>query len=67
ALDAGADIIMLDNFSVEMMCQAVAQTQGRAQLEVSGNVTSETLRTLAETGVDYISVGALTKHVTALD
>ena len=67
ALDAGADIIMLDNFSVEMMRQAVAQTQGRAQLEVSGNVTSETLRTFAETGVDYISVGALTKHVTALD
>ena len=67
ALDAGADIIMLDNFSVEMMRQAVAQTQGRAQLEVSGNVTSETLRTFAETGVDYISVGALTKHITALD
>ncbi len=67
ALDAGADIIMLDNFSVEMMHQAVAQTQGRAQLEVSGNVTSETLRTFAETGVDYISVGALTKHITALD
>ncbi|MNZ80932.1 Nicotinate-nucleotide pyrophosphorylase [carboxylating] [compost metagenome] len=58
---------MLDNFSVEMMRAAVAQTQGRAQLEVSGNVTSETLRTFAETGVDYISVGALTKHVTALD
>jgi nicotinate-nucleotide pyrophosphorylase (carboxylating) len=67
ALDAGADIIMLDNFSVDMMRAAVTQTQGRAQLEVSGNVTSETLRTFAETGVDYISVGALTKHVTALD
>lgn len=67
ALDAGTDIVMLDNFSVEMMRAAVAQTQGRAQLEVSGNVTSETLRTFAETGVDYISVGALTKHVTALD
>ncbi|VEI16477.1 Nicotinate-nucleotide pyrophosphorylase [carboxylating] [Serratia plymuthica] len=67
ALDAGADIVMLDNFSVEMMRAAVAQNQGRAQLEVSGNVTSETLRTFAETGVDYISVGALTKHVTALD
>ncbi|MBF1994260.1 carboxylating nicotinate-nucleotide diphosphorylase [Serratia symbiotica] len=67
ALDAGADIVMLDNFTVEMMYQAVAQTQGRAQLEVSGNVTSETLRTFAETGVDYISVGALTKHVIALD
>ncbi|MGQ8775079.1 carboxylating nicotinate-nucleotide diphosphorylase [Serratia sp. NA_112.1] len=67
ALDAGADIVMLDNFSIEMMRAAVAQTQGRAQLEVSGNVTSKTLRTFAETGVDYISVGALTKHVTALD
>lgn len=67
ALDAGTDIVMLDNFSVEMMRQAVALTQGRAQLEVSGNITSETLRTVAETGVDYISVGALTKHVTALD
>lgn len=67
ALDAGADIVMLDNFSVDMMRQAVALTQGRAQLEVSGNVTHETLREYAETGVDYISVGALTKHVTALD
>lgn len=67
ALDAGANIVMLDNFTVEMMYQAVAQTQGRAQLEVSGNVTRETLRTFAETGVDYISVGALTKHVIALD
>ncbi|HEI8866874.1 TPA: carboxylating nicotinate-nucleotide diphosphorylase [Serratia odorifera] len=67
ALDAGADIVMLDNFSVDMMRQAVALTQERAQLEVSGNVTSETLREYAETGIDYISVGALTKHVTALD
>ncbi|KAA9002584.1 carboxylating nicotinate-nucleotide diphosphorylase [Affinibrenneria salicis] len=67
ALDAGADIIMLDNFSLEQILQAVAQTQGRAQLEVSGNVTLETLRNYAETGVDYISVGALTKHVQALD
>lgn len=67
ALDAGADIIMLDNFSVPMMQQAVELTQHRAQLEVSGNVTSDTLRQYAETGVDYISVGALTKHVTALD
>lgn len=67
ALDAGADIIMLDNFSVEMMRTAVELTRGRAQLEVSGNVTRETLREYAETGVDFISVGALTKHVRALD
>ena len=67
ALDAGADIVMLDNFSVEMMREAVALAQGRTQLEVSGNVTDRTLREFAETGVDYISVGALTKHVTALD
>ncbi|MBV4365739.1 carboxylating nicotinate-nucleotide diphosphorylase [Erwinia phyllosphaerae] len=67
AIDAGADIIMLDNFSVEQMQEAVCQTDGRALLEVSGNVTDETLRTFAETGVDYISVGALTKHVRALD
>jgi nicotinate-nucleotide pyrophosphorylase (carboxylating) len=58
---------MLDNFSVEMMRDAVALAQGRTQLEVSGNVTDQTLREFAETGVDYISVGALTKHVTALD
>ncbi|MFZ1874894.1 MAG: carboxylating nicotinate-nucleotide diphosphorylase [Chania sp.] len=67
ALDAGADIVMLDNFSVEMMRDAVTLAQGKTQLEVSGNVTAQTLREYAETGVDYISVGALTKHVTALD
>ncbi|MFS2223024.1 carboxylating nicotinate-nucleotide diphosphorylase [Pantoea sp. B65] len=67
ALAAGADIVMLDNFSVDKMREAVALTAGRALLEVSGNVTNETLRTFAETGVDYISVGALTKHVRALD
>ncbi|KEY58134.1 carboxylating nicotinate-nucleotide diphosphorylase [Serratia sp. DD3] len=67
ALDAGADIVMLDNFSIEMMREAVALAQGRIQLEISGNVTEKTLRLFAETGVDYISVGALTKHVTALD
>lgn len=67
ALEAGADIIMLDNFSIEMMREGVALTAGRALLEVSGNVTDITLREFAETGVDYISVGALTKHVQALD
>lgn len=67
ALKAGADIIMLDNFDVEQMRQAVALTAGKARLEVSGNVTKETIREFAETGVDFISVGALTKHVHALD
>lgn len=67
ALKAGADIIMLDNFDVEKMRQAVALTAGKARLEVSGNVTKETIRDFALTGVDYISVGALTKHVRALD
>lgn len=67
ALDAGADIIMLDNFTLSMMRDSVAITRGRALLEVSGNVTEKTLRAYAETGVDYISVGALTKHVRALD
>ncbi len=66
-LDAGADIIMLDNFTVPMMRDAVALTNQRAQLEVSGNVTDKTLREFAETGVDYISVGALTKHIRAMD
>ncbi|WP_019933134.1 carboxylating nicotinate-nucleotide diphosphorylase [Oceanimonas smirnovii] len=67
ALDAGADIIMLDNFSVPDMRTAVASTAGRARLEVSGNVTLQTIADYAATGVDFISVGALTKHVRALD
>ncbi len=67
ALKAGADIIMLDNFNVEQMRAAVKRTAGQARLEVSGNVTLETLREFAETGVDFISVGALTKHIRALD
>ncbi|MFC3913300.1 carboxylating nicotinate-nucleotide diphosphorylase [Pseudaeromonas sharmana] len=67
ALAAQADIIMLDNFEVPMMEQAVAINQGQAKLEVSGNVSLATIRRYAETGVDFISVGALTKHVHALD
>lgn len=67
ALKAGADIIMLDNFETTQMREAVNITAGQAQLEVSGNVTFATIREFAETGVDYISVGALTKHVRALD
>ncbi|ART83944.1 nicotinate-nucleotide diphosphorylase [Oceanisphaera profunda] len=67
ALQAGADIIMLDNFSTQDMRAAVAMTQGAAKLEVSGNVTLDTIASFAATGVDFISVGALTKHVQALD
>lgn len=67
ALDAAADIVMLDNFSLEQMRTAVERNQGRALLEVSGNVTETTLPQIAQTGVDYVSVGALTKHVRALD
>ncbi|MDP4529180.1 carboxylating nicotinate-nucleotide diphosphorylase [Alkalimonas delamerensis] len=67
ALTAGADIIMLDNFSLADIQQAVAINRQQAKLEVSGNITSERLRELAATGVDYISSGALTKHVQAID
>ncbi|MBS4694847.1 carboxylating nicotinate-nucleotide diphosphorylase [Aeromonas allosaccharophila] len=67
ALAAKADIVMLDNFDVTMMREAVTINQGRAKLEVSGNVTLDTLAEFAATGVDFISVGALTKHVRALD
>lgn len=66
-LEAEADIVMLDNFSLEAMRAAVELNQGRALLEVSGNVTETTLPQIALTGVDYVSVGALTKHVRALD
>ena len=67
AIDAGADIIMLDNFSFEMMHEAVLLTDKRALLEVSGNVTEATLPQIAKTGVDFVSVGALTKHLRAMD
>ncbi|HDX8450758.1 carboxylating nicotinate-nucleotide diphosphorylase [Aeromonas hydrophila] len=67
ALAADADIVMLDNFDIPMMREAVTLNQGRAKLEVSGNVTLDTLADYAATGVDFISVGALTKHVRALD
>lgn len=67
ALNAGADIIMLDNFSTQDMRSAVALSAGRAKLEVSGNVTLDTISEFAATGVDFISVGALTKHLHALD
>ncbi len=67
AVAAGADIVMLDNFALEQISEAVAVNQGQAKLEVSGNVSLGGLRALAETGVDYISTGALTKHLRAID
>ena len=67
ALDAGADIIMLDNFSNDDMRRAVIHTAGRSKLEASGNITDTNLRSVAETGVDYISMGTLTKDVKAID
>lgn len=67
ALTASADIIMLDNFSIEDMKKAVAITAGRAKLEASGNINEKTLVPTAETGVDFISIGALTKHCQAVD
>ncbi len=67
ALAAGCDRVMLDNFTLEMIVRAVALASGRVELEVSGNVTEDTLLSIAETGVDYISIGALTKDCKALD
>ncbi len=67
ALAAGADIIMLDELSTDEMRQAVAITAGRAMLEASGGINDSTLRSIAETGVDYISIGTLTKDVKAVD
>jgi nicotinate-nucleotide pyrophosphorylase (carboxylating) len=67
ALASGADSILLDNFSLEQMREAVVLTAGRAVLEASGGVDHESVRAIAETGVDRISVGALTKHVRAVD
>ena len=67
ALAAGAKRILLDEFTLPMMREAVVMAANEAELEVSGNVTLETIREIAETGVNYISVGALTKNVRAID
>ncbi len=67
ALAAGANMILLDNFDLEQMRAAVRITAGRAKLEASGGVTLESVRAIAETGVDRISIGALTKDVKAVD
>lgn len=67
ALEAGADIIMLDNFSQQQMIDAVKYVAGRCKLEASGNITLDNLRLVANSGVDYISMGVLTKDVQAID
>lgn len=67
AIDAGADIIMLDNMNTETMKKGVELIAGRAKVEASGNMTLERLREVAATGVDFISIGALTHSVSALD
>jgi len=67
ALDAGATSVLLDNFSADQMRTAVARNAGRALLEASGGINSETVRAIAETGVDRISIGSLTKDIKATD
>jgi nicotinate-nucleotide pyrophosphorylase (carboxylating) len=67
ALAARVDRVLLDNFSLDQMREAVKVANGRTGLEASGNISLETLRSVAETGVDFISVGGLTKHVRAVD
>ena len=67
AIDARVDRALLDNFSIDTMKQAVELNHKRIQLEASGNITEQTLLAIAETGVDFISIGALTKHLRAID
>jgi len=67
ALLAGAKLILLDNFSLEAMHLAVEHTAGRAELEASGGITLDNVRLVAATGVDRISIGALTKNIQAID
>lgn len=67
AMNVGADIVMLDNFELPMMYEAAKMNAGKLKLEISGNVNLDTIRTYADTGVDFISVGAITKNVRAVD
>jgi nicotinate-nucleotide pyrophosphorylase (carboxylating) len=67
AVEAGADIVMLDNMNLEDMRKAVKSIRGRALIEASGGITLDNVRAVAETGVDFISIGALTHSVRALD
>ena len=67
ALLAQADIILLDNFDIPALIKAVALNQGQAKLEASGGITLDNVRAIAETGVDRISIGAITKDIRAID
>lgn len=67
ALSAGASRVLLDNFDLARLASAVRETAGRAALEASGGITLENIRAVADTGVDYISIGSLTKHLCAID
>ena len=67
AVDAGADVILLDNMTLDGLCAAVALTAGRAKLEASGGVSLDSVRAIAETGVDFVSSGALTHSAPSLD
>ena len=67
ALSLGADTVLLDNMPLDELCRAVAMAKDRAALEASGNVTLETVAAIAETGVDYISSGAITHSAANLD
>ena len=67
ATSAQPDIIMCDNFTLELLNEAVRRNDGKIKLEASGNVDETTVQKIAETGVDYISIGALTKHIRAID
>jgi nicotinate-nucleotide pyrophosphorylase (carboxylating) len=67
AISAGPDIVLLDNFTLDMLRAAVAIGKGRVVLEASGGVSLETVRAIAETGVDFVSCGALTHSARAID
>ena len=67
AIEAGVDRALLDNFSIELLREAVSMNRQRIQLEASGNINAETIAAVAETGVDFVSIGSLTKHLRAVD
>ncbi len=67
AIDSRVDRVLLDNFSTDMLRQAVSLAEGAVELEASGNITLDNIREVAECGVDFISIGALTKHIQAID
>jgi nicotinate-nucleotide pyrophosphorylase (carboxylating) len=67
ALEAGAERLLLDNFSLDALGEAVRQVAGRAELEASGGITLDTIREFAQTGIDYVSIGSLTKNIQAID